>query len=148
MVRIIEQYLPSAVVDLIQNNCPFCDYKSRFNSMDGLVVKMEPLRITQNYLQFFGLCPPEKASNMDFMTSVKRFIIVWICYVMSLIPTSYFLYSHLDNPDTLVSCLVPITGFIFVSVSYITLSVEGVRAVHAFTYLRSFVMERKCKKFR
>lgn len=101
---------------------------------------MVPLEYNQQLLQLFGLCPSEDGGS-NIITFVKRTMILWT-YGIDLGPTSYFFYTHFDEPELLISALTPIIAFTVVIFSYITFFLEGKRAIYTYTYLRTLVNER------
>lgn len=102
---------------------------------------MVPLEYNQKLLELFGLCPSEDG-RLNILTFVKRITILWMNIGMDLGPTSYFFFTHFDDPELLIGSLTPIIAFIVVSISYITFSLEGKRSIYTFRYLRALVNER------
>lgn len=101
---------------------------------------MVPLEYNQKLLELFGFYPSADGGSLTF---VKRIIMFWVTIGMDLVPTSYFLYAHFDNPELLISAISPITAFIVVIISYLTVVLEEKRAVHTFSYLRELIKESR-----
>lgn len=103
---------------------------------------MLSLYYNQKQLELFGFCPNEDG-NWSTKIFLTRGLILSIDIVMSLAPSIAYPFLHSDEADVFIDALIPVIGFIVVTASYVTFFMEGRRAIHTFTHLRSLVNERE-----
>lgn len=106
---------------------------------------MVPLQTNQRYMELFGFCPKETNldDNFNIILLSKRFGVLYICIIMSLVPSISYILLHPEDTEVLITSLIPIVGFILVVWSYITFFLEGNTAAKAFVDLRRAINDRK-----
>lgn len=103
---------------------------------------MVPLEYTQKHMQVLGFCPKEDGSSINITYATRAFTL-WIFCGMSLIPSCYFVFTHMEDTAQVITSLIPLLSFVLVPVSYVTFFLEGKRAVRLFAQLRTLANERK-----
>lgn len=101
---------------------------------------MAPLEYNQRSLEFFGFL---SINQQNIRSVIVRFIILGVFVVMALVPSSYYLYLHVDDTETIISALTPIVAYLLVSASYVTFVSENKTAINNILELRALAEERE-----